>query len=93
MGRHKTKHSSDSSGSDRSSHSSSRKRTYSSKSSGSESRHTKMNKHRLSESESQMSTLFGFDWSDFASTDNFFKLMNRPCDPSNLALFRILFGE
>jgi hypothetical protein len=37
--------------------------------------------------------LFGFDLDDFKSWGNFVKLMNRPEDPSSLALFRILFGE
>ncbi|CAF0926611.1 unnamed protein product [Didymodactylos carnosus] len=41
---------------------------------------------------SRMRRLFGFDFSDFQSWDSFLKLMNRPEDPSSLAVLRILFG-
>lgn len=40
----------------------------------------------------KMKKLFGFDFSDLSSWKNFVKLMNRPEDPSSLALFRIIFG-
>lgn len=37
--------------------------------------------------------LFGVELSDFQSWTNFVKLMNRPEDPSSLAVLRILFGR
>ncbi len=37
--------------------------------------------------------LFGFEINDFKSWNSFVKLMNRPEDASNLAVFRILFGD
>jgi len=37
--------------------------------------------------------LFGVELSDFKSWSNFVKLMNRPEDPSSLAVLRILFGK
>ena len=40
----------------------------------------------------KMKKLFGFDWTDFKSWDDLVKLINRPEDPSSLAVFRILFG-
>jgi vitamin K-dependent gamma-carboxylase len=48
-----------------------------------------MNKQK----ESKMRALFGFDLNDFNSWGHFVKLMNRPEDPSSLALFRFLFGK
>jgi vitamin K-dependent gamma-carboxylase len=36
--------------------------------------------------------LFGVEFNDFKSWSNFVKLMNRPEDPSSLAVLRILFG-
>ncbi|CAF0789380.1 unnamed protein product [Didymodactylos carnosus] len=39
-----------------------------------------------------MRQLFGFDFTDFQSWNSFLKLMNRPEDPSSLAVLRILFG-
>lgn len=44
------------------------------------------------ENESKMQKLFGFKLTDFRSWSSFVKLMNRPEDPSSLALFRIAFG-
>jgi hypothetical protein len=41
---------------------------------------------------STMRRLFGVELSDFQSWANFVKLMNRPEDPSSLAVLRILFG-
>ena len=41
---------------------------------------------------SRMHQLFGFELADFESWNKFVKLMNRPEDPSSLAVFRILFG-
>jgi len=41
---------------------------------------------------STMRRLFGFELIDFKSWSNFVKLMNRPEDPSSLAVLRILFG-
>jgi hypothetical protein len=43
-------------------------------------------------SETRMKKLFGFEWDDFKSWNSFVTLMNRPEDPANLAIFRILFG-
>lgn len=45
------------------------------------------------EIKSKFKSLFGFQLSDLTSWDNFVKLMNRPEDPSSLAVFRILFGN
>lgn len=39
-----------------------------------------------------MRRLFGFDRKDFSSWTNFVQMINRPEDPSSLAIFRILFG-
>jgi vitamin K-dependent gamma-carboxylase len=39
-----------------------------------------------------MKKLFGFELSDLSSWNKFVKLMNRPEDPSSLAIFRICFG-
>ena len=36
--------------------------------------------------------LFGVDLIDFKSWSNFVKMMNRPEDPSSLAIIRMLFG-
>jgi hypothetical protein len=41
---------------------------------------------------STMRRIFGFELADFQSWSNFVKLMNRPEDPSSLAVLRILFG-
>jgi vitamin K-dependent gamma-carboxylase len=41
---------------------------------------------------STMRRLLGFELSDLQSWSNFVKLMNRPEDPSSLAVLRILFG-
>ncbi len=41
---------------------------------------------------SSMRRIFGFELADFQSWSNFVKLMNRPEDPSSLAVLRILFG-
>jgi len=41
---------------------------------------------------STMRRLFGFELTDIQSWSNFVKLMNRPEDPSSLAVLRILFG-
>lgn len=41
---------------------------------------------------SKMRRWFGFDTTDLQSWTNFVKLLNRPEDPSSLAVFRILFG-
>ncbi len=43
--------------------------------------------------ETKVKKLFGFEFSDLSSFKNFVVLMNRPEDPSNLAIFRILFGN
>ncbi|CAF0800127.1 unnamed protein product [Brachionus calyciflorus] len=43
-------------------------------------------------SKSQFELLFGFDYNDIKSWPKLVNLMNRPEDPSALALFRILFG-
>jgi hypothetical protein len=53
--------------------------------------------HRMSSKKedkdiSTMRRLFGVELSDFQSWSNFVKLMNRPEDPSSLAVLRILFG-
>jgi hypothetical protein len=41
---------------------------------------------------SKMKRLFGFESVDLKSWESFVAMMNRPEDPSNLAIFRILFG-
>jgi vitamin K-dependent gamma-carboxylase len=41
---------------------------------------------------SKMKKLFGFDWEEVSSWQRLVKLLNRPEDPSSLAVFRILFG-
>ena len=44
------------------------------------------------EKPSKFKTLFGFEIDELKSWNKFVKLMNRPEDPANLAIFRILFG-
>lgn len=42
---------------------------------------------------SRMYELFGFELKDLRSLPSLVNLLNRPSDPSALALFRILFGK
>ena len=42
---------------------------------------------------SMMKKLVGFEFSDFSSSDRFYRLCHAPTDPSCLALFRMLFGK
>ena len=42
--------------------------------------------------QSSMRRLFGFELADFQSWSSFVKLMNRPEDPTSLAVLRIFFG-
>ena len=42
--------------------------------------------------QSPMRRLFGFELADFQSWSSFVKLMNRPEDPTSLAVLRIFFG-
>ena len=42
---------------------------------------------------STMRRLFGVELRDFQSWSNFVKMMNRPEDPSSLAVLRIFFGK
>ena len=47
----------------------------------------------LKEEPSRMKRLFGFEWENLSSFDNFIKLMTSPRDPSQLGIYRFLFGE
>ena len=49
--------------------------------------------HLQQNSEGRMTRIFGFDFNDLSSWEKFVCLMNRPCDPSSLAVWRIMFGE
>ena len=51
-----------------------------------------MVKNEVKLQESKLKKLLGFDINEFKSWNRFVKLMNRPEDPANLAIFRILFG-
>ena len=42
--------------------------------------------------QNKFKTLFGFEFDELKSWNTFVKLMNRPADPANLAIFRFLFG-
>ncbi|XP_043836572.1 vitamin K-dependent gamma-carboxylase [Dromiciops gliroides] len=41
---------------------------------------------------SQMTRLFGFEWSQVSSWQRLVTLLNRPTDPASLGVFRVLFG-
>jgi hypothetical protein len=51
-----------------------------------------MDSKKPEEEISTMRRLFGFELADLKSWSNLVKLMNRPEDPSSLAVLRILFG-
>jgi hypothetical protein len=51
-----------------------------------------MVKNEVKLQESKLKKLLGFDINESKSWNRFGKLMNRPEDPGNLAIFRILFG-
>jgi vitamin K-dependent gamma-carboxylase len=50
------------------------------------------NKQKISSNDDKFSKLFGFKLSSLSNWSSFIELMNRPEDPSSLAVFRILFG-
>ena len=51
------------------------------------------NKNQEMNREDRFEKLFGFKLNQLFSWKEFVKLMNRPEDPSCLAVFRILFGN
>ena len=56
---------------------------------------TAMKSHTMKHSEvkGKMKSIFGFHLSDLSDWQSFVFLMNRPCDPSSLAVWRFMFGE